>query len=117
MGFADENKGREKRRHERLALKNALKVFGSDCESFIGWLLNITEAGMQLESEEPIAMLSDIEICVEIVTMDVTLMVRSLWSSYDEDMEVYRTGFRFLEMSPETRQNIRSLIDALKVTF
>jgi len=107
---------KDKRKVKRWILKNALRVYDRDCESFVGWMLNITLQGMQLETENPLEMDAEYIFCVEIVTEDVMIHVRSMWTSYDDEIEIHRTGFRFLDLSKNAELKIKSLIDALKFT-
>ncbi|AFY78482.1 MAG: PilZ domain-containing protein [Hydrococcus sp. C42_A2020_068] len=106
----------EKRKLKRWHLIYYLRVRDRHTDKPIGHLIDISEGGMMLVSEAPIAvgrvfqfqMMLPEEIAG---TTTWEFDAKSLWSQPDFNPSLYKTGFQLLNVIPEDIGTIECLID------
>lgn len=103
------------RRAKRWSLMNYLRVIDQKTDLLIGHLVDINLQGMKLESLKPIPVNQPFKLWVEIVTERVPIEAVSVWSKKDGISNLCMTGFKFINPSEKSTQNINCLIQTLKL--
>ncbi len=104
----------ESRKMERWDLVRFLRVYEDDTGALFGHLADINPEGVKLMSAEPITDGKDYKIRIEVLSDQIRLTVRCLWSRKDDRADLYQSGFKVVEQTPETRKGMACLIEALK---
>lgn len=104
------------RRIERHQLSCFLQVFNRLTDKPIGFLGNVSEAGLMLISQLPMMVDVDFELRLKIPKADgdfqgVDITATCLWSHEDINPQHYDSGFSVLEASDEYRQLISALLN------
>ncbi len=105
----------ERRKTQRRHLLYYGRVYDGDLRKQIGYLVDITEQGMMLLSEEPFPVGETRKLKLEI-TNDVdehpylTFDAKSIWCEPDISPDHYTTGFEILELKPSDIQIINNIV-------
>ncbi len=106
----------ERRKVSRQPLLYYGRVYNDAVQKLLGYLVDITEYGFMLLSDEPYPINETRPIKIEI-TDDLStrpylrVKARSIWCEHDIDPTHYNTGFEILDLKPEDRQLIQSIIE------
>jgi hypothetical protein len=106
----------ERRRVKRRHLLYYGRVYDENVQKLLGYLVDITENGFMLLSEEPYPVGVTRRLKLE-VTDDVgespyiNFTVRSVWSEPDVDPTHFNTGFQILEIAPSDRALILTIVE------
>ncbi len=110
----------EKRQRRRWELVFYLRVFIQKDNSLLGHVIDISEDGMMLLSENPIELNKDYELLLEIPASDrkgrrkIALKAHSIWKSSDANPDLYDTGFELIDPEAGSVKAIRELIKELQ---
>lgn len=105
----------ERRKAQRRHLLYYGRVYDEDIRKQIGYLVDITEKGLMLLSEEAISVGQIRKLKLEI-TDDVderpylTFSAKSVWCEPDISPDHYTTGFEILELKPSDAQIINNIV-------
>lgn len=104
----------EERRMKRWQLVYYLRVFELGTDKLMGHLADITMDGMRLVSVEPIVVEKDYHLWMEVVKERIILVAKSKWTQQEEASMLYNTGFKLVNPTRMTINNIACLIEALR---
>jgi hypothetical protein len=105
----------ERRKTQRRHLLYYGRIYDEDLHKQIGYLVDITEQGFMLLSEERFPVGVTRKLKLEI-TSDVDerpylmFAAKSIWCEPDISPERYTTGFEILELKPSDAQIIHNLV-------
>lgn len=112
---------------ERRALKRwhlifYLRVFDKESAAVLGHIVDISESGMMLLSDDPIPVSKNFHVWVDVPRetgprQRIYLEARSLWSHNDINPDFYDTGFYIKDASSSTIHQLTQLIDDFKSEF
>jgi hypothetical protein len=112
---------------ERRALKRwhlifYLRVFDEESAAVLGHIVDISESGMMLVSDDPIPVCKDFHVWVDVPSetgprQRIQLKVRSLWSHNDINPDFYDTGFFIKDASADTVDKLTQLIEDFTTEF
>lgn len=113
-----QHKKSEQRRQQRWPLIYYLRVFDQTTDQMMGYIADVSEEGMMLVHEQPIATNKEFHIWMEIPRDEgrrvrVSLRALSLWTKVDVNPDFFRTGFRLLNPSAGVIQGIEDMVQAL----
>ena len=119
LAYSDQKNGPvEQRRLKRWQLVNYLRVFDAVSGDLLGHLMDLTEEGIMLLSNETLPCGQKFQLRMERLSegtfSNIRLTAKSLWSKPDQDPHFYNTGFSLLDPSKETLAALQELIDELK---
>ncbi len=106
----------ERRKVDRKHLLYYGRVYNDAVQKMLGYLVDITEKGFMLLSDEPYPVNETRPIKIEI-TDDIDkkpylrVKARSIWCEHDIDPTHYNTGFEIVELKAEDRQLIAAIIE------
>ncbi|HUH98019.1 MAG TPA: PilZ domain-containing protein [Anaerolineales bacterium] len=107
---------KERRRTKRRHLLYYGRVYDENIQKLLGYLVDITERGFMLLSEEPYPVGVTQRLKLE-VTEDVgqgpyiNFSVRSIWCEPDIDPSHFDTGFEIEEIEPADRELISIIVE------
>jgi hypothetical protein len=106
----------ERRNLKRRHLLFYLRVFDASNGKILGHLVDISQEGIMLISERPIASGHSFALEMDIPTgtdssSRVQFTARSIWSKKDINPNFFDTGFKILEMEPNCSEIITGLIE------
>ncbi len=112
----------EKRNFKRWQLIFYLRVFERDTGSLLGHIIDVSEGGMMLISEQPLPIDQPFHVYLEVPQdtgprQHIECEVHSLWSNNDINPDFYDTGFRFTRLTPYALRQLRLLIADFKSEF
>jgi hypothetical protein len=92
-----------------------LKVFERDTDTLLGHLVDITEEGLMIVSENPIEEGKPLKMRMTLPreidgVEEISFDASSMWCHKDVNPSLFGIGFRFDTVNPETRQIIFELI-------
>ena len=110
------NKMTDKRTFKRKFLKLYLQVTDRETDQLVGHLVDITDSGGQLTSEQPIKTDETFQLTLalpaEIMgTKKLEFTATTRWSEKDSESDFYNTGFQFGELSSQNMEIIKILIE------
>ena len=96
----------EKRKHKRIPLHYYLKVSGSDSEEHHGYLIDVSEEGFKLLSEEQIPEGTELQCTVHLPEelggwQELSFKAKACWSGKDVNPDYYVSGYKIDEIEPE----------------
>ena len=105
----------DKRARKRKFLKLYLQVTDRDTGQLFGHLVDITNEGGMVTSEQPIETDTDFQLRMTLPaeirgTKEVDFSATTLWSAKDSESEFYNTGFKFRELSSQNVEITNELI-------
>jgi len=106
----------ERRKTKRRHLLYYGRVYDENVKKLLGYLVDITENGFMLLSEEPYPVGMTRRLKLE-VTDDVgkgpyiNFTVKSIWCEPDIDPSHFDTGFEIAEISPSDKELILSIVE------
>jgi len=106
------------RRLQRRHLIYYLRVVDSETDQLIGFLVDITTAGLMVMSEEPLEV-GRVFRCKMLVQSEMSdrehlcFEAKSLWCRKAAEASFYDTGMQLLSMAPENLAGIQQIIDEL----
>lgn len=111
------HKPEDRRTIKRRHLIFYLRVFELDAERPLGHVVDITEEGMMLISDQPIATGQEFTLEVRLPDTEGALKPMQFrtvcrWCDNDINPAFYDSGFEFLEKRSEDIETIRTLIEA-----
>lgn len=113
----------ERRAFKRWQLIFYLRVFNQDSNELLGHIIDISESGMMLISDDPIAVPQGFRVWVDVPNGEthsrqrIQLETRSLWSGNDINPDFYDTGFCITHATPGSVRHINELIESFKSEF
>lgn len=112
----------ERRTLKRWHLIFYLRVFDQENATVLGHIVDISEGGMMLLSDNPIPVSKDFRVWVDVPKetgsrQRIHLEARSLWSHHDINPDFYDTGFYINDVSSATVHKLTQLIDDFKSEF
>jgi len=110
----------EARRAGREIINRYLRVFDSDTERFLGYLVDITPAGAMLQSREPIQPEVRMNLRVELPedfggARELRVEAESVWDKKEENALFHHTGFQFIRVPEGAEEHIRRLMTNYKL--
>ncbi len=110
---------KDQRRERRWNLRIHLRVFDEEHDLLLGHAVDIATKGMQVISEEAIAIERTYKLSLEVILPSgdwelVPIRALGVWSRRSPT-GLYQTGFHIFQMSPKALANIQQLIDSLQV--
>jgi len=104
----------EKRNLERKSPFYFLRVYDSCTRQMGGRIVNLSTEGMTLVCEEPVR---ENTICKFRMILpetisdrkQMTIEARCIWCKEENDAISYRSGFKFIDLSPRNLETIRDL--------
>lgn len=114
--------GIERRTLKRWQLFLYLRVFEQGTGALMGHIVDISEKGMKLISDDPIPVDRDFELWIDVPRENmprqrIALKAHSLWNSRDINPDFYDTGFRLINLPTHELVKIREVIDTFKTEF
>ena len=108
----------KRKKSERKCLKVYLKVVNVETDQLFGYMVDITDKGLMLTSEQPVATKASFRLRVDLSSQiegrnEFDLSAQSMWSEKDDESGFYNTGFLFIDISPEDLKIIDQMIDKL----
>ncbi|MBI3739816.1 MAG: PilZ domain-containing protein [Chloroflexi bacterium] len=106
----------ERRKNKRKYLLYYGRVYDERAQSLLGHLVDITQQGLMLLSDQPFPVGVTQQIKLE-VTDDLaeqpylSLTVKSIWCEPDVDPNHFNTGFEILALKPDDEQVIKMIIE------
>ncbi len=105
----------ERRKTKRRYLLYYGRVYDETAQKQLGYLVDITEHGFMLLSEEPIPVGETLRLKLEL-TLDIAkgpfmnFTAKSMWCEADIDPNHYNVGFEIVEIKPGDVQIIQEII-------
>ena len=104
-----------KRRSERKDLKVFLKVLDEGTGELFGYMVDVTNEGIMLTSEQPIEIETDFQLKMILPAEiegknELSFSAKSKWSEKDSESDFYNTGFQYIELSPDDMRIVEQLI-------
>jgi len=95
-----------KRKHKRFPLQNYLKVSETDSQKHLGYMIDVSEDGFKLLSEDHISKGSELICSLHLpeVLNDrraISFKARTCWSDKDVNPDYYASGFHINEIDPD----------------
>lgn len=108
----------EKRRLKRRHLIFYLRVFNAQSDELMGYLVDLTSAGLMIMSEKPIESGKKYKLRMDLPKeynerLDLEFDAESVWTNTDINPDFYNTGFKFYNVSQEAKQVIEDIIEDL----
>lgn len=107
----------EKRKAPRKKFSFYMRVLEDDTEEIIGHLVDISNIGLRLETNDPFPLEQDYKVHMEL-TPDVSdklfmfATIRSKWCKNDDIMpNLYQVGFEITNISPHDREIYQRLLE------
>jgi hypothetical protein len=112
----------ERRTLKRWHLIFYLRVFDAESATVLGHIVDISESGMMLLSDNSISVSKDFRVWVDVPSdtgsrQRIPLEVRSLWSHNDINPDFYDTGFYIKDASSNAIHKLAQLIEDFKSEF
>lgn len=109
------------RQVERRHLVFYLRVFDGMSSKIFGHLVDISEKGVQLMSDEPVVRNEDHKLRIRLPPTirdrhEVVFNATSRWCKRDHDTDHYLTGFQVLDADASTRKVVLRLMTELGYT-
>ncbi len=110
----------ERRKIDRQHLLYYGRVYNDAVQKMLGYVVDITEGGFMLLSDEPYPVNETRWIKIEI-TDDIDkkpylrVKARSIWCEPDIDPSHYNTGFEIVDLKPDDRKLIRAIIEKYSI--
>ncbi|MFC1516240.1 PilZ domain-containing protein [Thermodesulfobacteriota bacterium] len=106
----------DKRTFKRKFLKLYLEVSDLETDQLFGHLVDVTDSGGQVTSEQPIKTDATFQLRLtlpaEIMgTKEIDFSATTRWSEKDSELDFYNTGFQFAELSSQNMEIIKILIE------
>jgi hypothetical protein len=102
---------RSQDRHEVTRIVNVTDLLSG---LHLGQLVNYSDQGIMVMSTAPIEESSVFQISLDFIeasaTVSIDLGVESLWTQQSNDRTCYWTGFYIIDISPESQQQLHSLL-------
>ena len=108
----------ERRQYERYSTEFYLCVYEQNGTSPLGQVIDISLGGLQLVSSEPIELKQHFNLVMDVslesgLHEQTRFEAESVWSSEDDNDDLYNTGFQFLNLSSEALQALQRITDEL----
>jgi c-di-GMP-binding flagellar brake protein YcgR len=112
----DQEEKREMRKIERRYLVFYLRVFDGLSSNILGHLVDISEKGIMLLSDNPVEINEDYRLRMRLPTEmkdrnEIIFTATSRWCKSDSNPDFYRTGFQMHNLKPYAKRLISRLID------
>ena len=112
----------EKRNFRRWQLIFYLRVFDQNTRSLLGHIVDISEWGLMLISDQPIPVDQLFRLWVDVPRetgprQRIELEAYSLWSKNDINPDFYDTGFRITQLTPHALRKLKLLMEDFKSEF
>ena len=96
----------EKRKHKRIPLHYYLKVLESNSGKHLGYLIDVSEEGFKLISEDFVPIDSELNCTVHLPDelgnrKELSFRARTCWSCRDVNPEYYVSGYHIDEIEPK----------------
>ncbi len=111
---------KEYRKLKRFIIQVQVQILDSETKSFFGYTENLHMEGMLLTSEQRIPLGKEFHLkLVHIRDNDVRIVipvrVRCVWNRSNDSLNLYNTGFKFIDLAPQQARDIERLIEELAV--
>lgn len=106
----------DRRSEKRKFLIYYTSVYDTQSHAQVGNLVDITSMGAMLITPTPIPIGVDfnlkLELSEEVADIPfIEISARSLWCHADFDPNLFNSGFKFLDVSPENASIIRNIVN------
>jgi len=110
----------EKRKHKRAILISYLDIYDTGSNLEVGYVVDISNGGMQLISKDAIPVEQTFSYTIEIPNEVhesgiFSVNASSIRSTQDEFLDYYNTGFSFEDLNPEQAAIVDNIIAALEL--
>lgn len=117
-----QSQNQERRTLKRWHLIFYLRVFDEESAAVLGHIVDISENGMMLLSDNPIPVSKDFRLWVDVPKetgprQRIRLEARSLWSHHDINPDFHDTGFYIKDPLPKIIDQLTQLIEEFKSEF
>ncbi|NJM13282.1 MAG: PilZ domain-containing protein [Synechococcaceae cyanobacterium SM1_2_3] len=108
----------ERRQYERYSTEFYLCVYEQNRTSPLGQVIDISLGGLQLVSSEPIELKQHFNLVMDVslesgLHEQTQFEAETVWSSEDDNDDLYNTGFQFLNLSSEALQALQRITNEL----
>ena len=105
----------DRRKHKRWLLNANFEAYTDKRDKTLGYMAEISYGGMMLVAKEPIQtnIIMPLRVSLENAKVDkreIKVVTQVVRCHKDEDLELFKTGFRLIDLSTETRDIIDQLI-------
>ncbi len=112
----------DQRYYRRWQLIFYLRVYERDTASLLGHIIDLSEGGMMVLSDQPIPVEREFRLWVDAPRetgprQRIELEARSIWCRSDVNPDFYNTGLRFTRLSSYDLRKLRLLIDDFRSGF
>ncbi|MBS1212304.1 MAG: PilZ protein [Proteobacteria bacterium] len=105
----------ERRKSPRKKVAHPIPVVDQDREHVLGHLVNVSQKGFMLLSPAPLDINRVFQLRIELPQICggevIPLGAESLWREVSSSPGKYWVGFQIIDISPESSQRIRKLIE------
>lgn len=110
----------EARRSEREVINRYLRVFDEGTNTFIGYLVDITQSGAMLQSKQPIEPDTRFRLRVELPeefdgAREIVVEAESVWDKKEDNALFHHTGFEFVNLTPPEADKVRRLMESYRL--
>ena len=96
----------DKRKHKRIPLHYYLKVSESDSQEHLGYMIDVSEAGFKLLSENHIPAGSELSCTLQLPDdlndkKEISFKAMACWSGKDVNPDYYASGYHIDEITPD----------------
>lgn len=108
----------ERRQYERYSTEFYLCVYEQNKTAPLGQVIDISLGGLQLISSEPIELKQHFNLVMDVslesgLHEQAQFEAETVWSSEDDNDDLYNTGFQFLNLSSEALQALQRITNEL----
>lgn len=108
-------KGEEQRESDRRYLVFYLRVFDGMSSKILGHLVDVSEKGVMLVSDQPLEINEDYRLRMRLPTAmkdrnEIIFTATSRWCKSDANPDFYLAGFQIHDLEPGIRKQIKNLI-------
>lgn len=109
---------KERRQSKRWNLKVSLRVFIANSDEFVGHVLDVSLHGIKMASERQFGEAEEMAFDLEIPGADgqwrrTFVTALSVYCIHDTSGDSFYTGFKFLQVEPESLLSLQQLIDEI----
>ena len=107
---------KEKRDHKRVNLIYYLEIYDNRTDRQLGYLVDITQAGLMMISEEEIPAGEEFHLRMLLPETTygkkaISFNANSRWTQKDVNPAFFASGYQFIDIGPVERKTISSLMD------
>lgn len=105
-----------RRKFKRYPTKSSFEVFDCKTGQSVGYLLDISSAGMKLMSKKAVEVEATFKLKVNLPeeitgTNQIIIDAKSVWCKHIDNLDVFFTGFKFHTIFPEQSEILKLLAE------